>query len=1007
MPDGIPQNVVKSIAETPDGYVWVATQEGLARFDGLHFTIFTTGTTPELASDNIHQLITDGNGALWILAGGGLTCYHDGQFTKYMAAGSQLDSAQHLWLSRDKTLIVGCALSVRYYQKGRLLTVDVAGGLALRNTAFYANACSDEAGSVWFSNRHGSLGQIVGARIVHYPASGVLMRQNTQGYCTDNVGNIWIASDAGLASIKNGKAFLYAERSVFKGRYIDQLVCDRDGDIWIRTGDALYRMHARQISQCDIAGIAPSGVNDIHIDNTGTCWFRTTNDHQLIRYEASGFSSCVLPETICRAWECPIAQDSKGNIWIGTAGGLCCLQNLPSRTYTVADGLPVSEIRNVCLDGDKRLWVGTANAGVAIMDRGSFRRPALPELTTGCVTCMAGPTGGNVWIVINNHLYKASGNVINDATKAIGLQPGEDIQSTTTDSRGHLWIGTSHGIVDLFGSSVRRYTRFDGAPTDFIPLIYADRFGRIWIGANNTLTVLDHGVFTALTAKNGLPSVPIISIHVDADGKCWCGSWGEGLFLLDAPRNSSLAKSPHSITRITVQNGLFANSIHQILEDAGGWLWIASTKGVFRVSRATLLAFAAGHIPRVECQSFGADDGATGDVCSQGTQPVGVCDVHGILWFAAQHGLERIDPRASIADKTPIRIEQAKINGYSYDFRHDVTAPAGNGSLEIQYTALAFRAPHEVTFRYMLQGLDDRWHDVGSRRTAYYTNVPAGNYRFVVRAYDRNGVICGTPSIVAFRIRPHYYETLIFKMLLVVLACVLVGLIVRWRMKAILHRNLELEICVADRTAELEAQNDELQSIQAELEMQNEELFLAREDLAAANDRLETLASTDGLTGLTNVRTFRERLNEQVNLALRHDYPLSVILLDVDNFKHYNDTFGHPAGDEVWRKVAGVLVTVSRSTDMPARYGGEEFIVMLPRTDAAGALMIAGRLREGINGIEDHNRAISASLGVSSLSSSIATVAELIEAADAALYHSKKTGKNRVTHASEPYNIAA
>ena len=300
---------------------------------------------------------------------------------------------------------------------------------------------------------------------------------------------------------------------------------------------------------------------------------------------------------------------------------------------------------------------------------------------------------------------------------------------------------------------------------------------------------------------------------------------------------------------------------------------------------------------------------------------------------------------------------------------------------------------------------------------------------------DRHGNPIGRTARMSFEIRPHWYETVWFK-IYVVFAFVALGFSLGYlRMRGVAKLNRALEAKVSARTAELveaneqivhardeladqndalqslqselEAQNDELQGAKRILEVQNQDLEIAHEQLALQNEELNNLATTDGLTSLANRRAFQNRLDVEWKSATRYGLPLSVVLLDVDHFKQFNDTFGHQAGDAVLIEVGRALAECARDTDMAARYGGEEFIVILPHTDSIGAVAIAERIRGSVAALAGLPRLITVSVGVAALNLSMSEPEALIESADKALYDSKHNGRNRVTLASTTVEVSA
>lgn len=303
--------------------------------------------------------------------------------------------------------------------------------------------------------------------------------------------------------------------------------------------------------------------------------------------------------------------------------------------------------------------------------------------------------------------------------------------------------------------------------------------------------------------------------------------------------------------------------------------------------------------------------------------------------------------------------------------------PPGPRKLEIAFTAPSFVSPERIRFRYRLEGFGEDWNDAGARRTAYYTNLPPGDFTFVVQARRGDGLWEEAGAALRLRLEPFYYETYWFKGLMALLGAALVGGGVQWRVRSLKARKRQLEALVAERTSQLEA----------------------------ANRELERLANEDALTGIPNIRHFRACFEEEWRRAVRNSKPLSVILVDVDHFKAFNDLYGHPAGDECLRLVASILKgRVRRPGDLAARYGGEEFIVLLVNSDSRGAAAVARDLRLGVQAVgikhegSDAAKVVTVSLGcATALPGGDQRPGDLIDAADHALYRSKGEGRNRVT----------
>jgi diguanylate cyclase (GGDEF)-like protein len=296
----------------------------------------------------------------------------------------------------------------------------------------------------------------------------------------------------------------------------------------------------------------------------------------------------------------------------------------------------------------------------------------------------------------------------------------------------------------------------------------------------------------------------------------------------------------------------------------------------------------------------------------------------------------------------------------------------GGGDLEFHYAALTFQTPEQIHYRYQLESVDKGWVEAGKRREAFYTLVPPGEYRFLVEAASHEGVWNPIPAEIRISLRPHFYQTRWFEVLAGLLFLGLGPVVYYLRVHALTLRQRELEKQVEERTAQL------------------------RE----ANQELLRLSTTDDLTGIANHRQFGEFLDQEWRRAYRGQFPISLMMLDVDHFKKYNDTHGHPAGDECLRKVAHVLrESANRPTDLAARYGGEEFVIVLSDTPMEGAVRMAERVREAVSALGDPPATpqVTISIGLASMTPDDSNDAtDLIAAADACLYSAKQSGRNRV-----------
>ena len=1012
---GLPMNIVKAVAVGPDGDIWVGCQEGLARFDGVTFTLFTTGNAPGLASDNIHDLVTDREGNLWISSGGGLTRYRDGKFTTFVSAGDQIDPVHRMWLGNDGRLLVACDNSLRRYEHGQLIRLASVATLLSRNSDFDMRPFQDQTGAVWLVDSDNGLVRVLHRVSTPYPVNsrmidGVMFtRQQSRGACADHDGNVWIASDAGLVIFHKEEMTLFKSRGYFGNRSITRVCCDQDGTVWVVAEGNLYRIRNRVIDAYGAEHGLPNNVIAAFLDNNGACWLHTdTQRKRLLRYTGDGFSVCPITDDVTLADVPTAVQDGEGNLWITSDTGLCSLQDLPCRTYTQTDGLPDSSLRSVCLDSSGRVWIGSSQAGVVVLRDGRMSPPGDAVLRSGRTNFMAAASDA-MWLVHNGRLYNARGDVVVDATPRLKLAVGEHITVIAGTHTDRLWVGTDRGLIVLDSAGSRRYASITVPIIGAVSAIDCDSLGGVWIGSTGTLTHLSSGGYSTFAEGDGIPADPITAICSSSTKDCWFGTLGGGLYRLAGGR----------ITRISVAHGLYSDEIQMIVDDGRGYLWIGSRRGVFRVSCVDLDRYSEGKETSITCDPYDADNGAAGGEVGEGNQSAGALDRNGILWVAAHGGLERIDTRHDTSHVAICRVEQARVNGTEYTPTEPITAAPGSGDLEIHYSALSFRASHQLVFTYRLDGADSDWVHAGTRRIAYYTHLPPGTYLFHVRAFNRDGAPTGRAATLLVTVNPHFYETVAFRLLGGMTIIVLIAISPMLWIRRLRRRNLALQRRVDARTQdlltsnnslttakeELVSRNEEIQDMAVGLEAQNEELAQARAELEERNTlladthaRLEALATVDALTGIKNRRTFQQRLKDDWAYARRYQQEMSIILLDVDKFKQYNDTYGHPAGDEVLKAVAVALGGSVRDTDLLARYGGEEFIVILPQTSMGDAMLRAEALRHAIASIQGMQRDITASFGVSTMRPETINEQSLVSEADAALYRSKEEGRNRVTH---------
>lgn len=712
--DGLPQNVITGIAQTPDGYLWIATFNGLARFDGVRFTVFDKSSSPAMNSNRLAALHPDGAGDLWFHTGNGdVIRYHNRRFVLCTSRQGPLgplrgivtrDGAGHILFLSPSTLAQWESA------KGEFVPFHLS-----RSPTSY-KAMLWEGGGLWAADAHG-FECYVGGHTFFYPLPSWLPASSLRGAARDQEGTIWLETVAGRhAKIVAGRIQLLPE----KGSNVPATVCyrDRSGNIFrFEIGSHLTRM--------------VSGV---------------TSSNQVVN---ASFTS--------------LFEDQEGEIWFGTDGqGLFRLQKRLIRTYTKQQGLIDNNVYPIYQDHEGAIWIGAWSSGLSRYREGTFTSyTARDGLPTGLVTAIAEDRNHQIWVSAHGGLRMLSHRRFVEPHGFI-YPKHATLQAICQDRTGVLWVGTTLGLVRYQNESSRLITTHDGLAGDDVRVLVETASGDLWIGGYGGLTRLRNGQFTHWTTREGLPSNTVRSVYVDREGVVWIGTYDGGLGRLEGGK----------ITRCNVQNGLFDNGVFQILEDGYGNFWMSCNRGVYRVGKRQLSEVASGKSSSIVSVRYGRLDGMLNVECNGGLWPAGIRARDGTLWFPTQEGVAVIDPSSipTNPQPPPIVIESAQLEGVSQSLDQPLRIRPNQDNLEIHYTALSFIRSRQIHFRYKLEGLESNWVEAGPRRTAYYSHLPPGSYIFRVIARNSDGIWNNEGQSLSLSVLAPFYQTWWFQ--LIVLFCV-------------------------------------------------------------------------------------------------------------------------------------------------------------------------------------------------------------------------------------------
>ncbi|MGA7614798.1 MAG: diguanylate cyclase, partial [Thermoanaerobaculia bacterium] len=756
----------------------------------------------------------------------------------------------------------------------------------------------------------------------------------------------------------------------FPNRAVRAVLADPEGGVWAATaGSGLARVQRGQVSVWGVDdGLPTDQLTSLSRDANGSLWIGTWGAG-LCRFRDGKFSSISTPNGLAGSQLWCVYADHEGNIWVGTwVGGLNRLRDREFLVLGTPEGLSHDNVRAVIHARDGAAWVTTGGGGVnRITSAGITVIRQSDGLPSDEASTIMEDRDGAIWV----GTYTAGLARLKDGRiETFGLDegvPNVDVREIYQDRSGTIWAGTMSGLATFNGKGFTA-VRAPGAPPEGASVILEDRSGTLWFGTNDGLARYRDGRFETLRRADGLLSNWIMSLYEDADGALWIGTNGEGLNRL---KNGRLCS-------VRAADGLWDPLVQVILEDHFGNFWITCNRGFYRVRRKDLDAFCDGQITKVTSVGYGPGDALRSTTFAGGLQPAGAIDSEGHLWLPSFSGLVLVDPADLPGSGEPpsVILEQVLVNGVERPLDGPIVLPPGSAPLSITYTSTTLRVADRVRFRYRMEGSGVGWVDAGRNREAFFPTLPHGRYLFRVAA-SIDGVHwreIATPLNVT--VKPHVYETPWF-LALAILA--LVGLVVgvmKWRTRSLRRQKAEMERLVQEKT----------------------------EELRRVNEHLSELSFVDPLTGLANRRRFDEALEQEWQRARRFGTPVSVVVADVDLFKPFNDTLGHPEGDKCLAAVGDVLLHTSRRAgDLVARYGGEEFIVLVPGVDKESVVTFAEALRAACEAraiphpASDVAPIVTISLGVATkVPADGVTARGLVAEADAALYRAKREGRNRV-----------
>ncbi len=810
--NGLPQNSINGIVQTEDNYIWLATNEGLLKFDGYKFINYNNSNTPELESNRINAIFLDSKKRMWLyLESKGIVLYQDNKFSNVELPGIhhfqyvsefKEDSQGNIWLGTNTGLLCMNETGARLFGSESGLDVNYA-----------ISMLPDRDGTI-----------IVGCSGVVYLVSaqqGVIRRKEVNKAFSElyrlKDGKILAGTLSGLYYLEPDDDFNTSLIPGTEKLSIYSLFEDDDGIYWIGTGwQGLYFYSNGKVYSYSDSEMQSTVIRFFSFDSEANIWVGTNSDG-LFRFrkrsifpmsEANGLSHNVVY---------PIAENARHEVLIGVN---CGPLNLVTKNGIENLLGPVMESYNSCtwslfIDSSQNLFYGTYGGGLYKIVDGKIEMEELDE-------------EGKVLVIF----------------------------TITEDSRKRLWVGGINGLVVKQGEKVKVFTENEGLSNSDVKCLLNDREDGMWVGTSHGLNHFDKkDSLRQYPLKNGQHIKFIRSLFLDDENLLWIGTYGDGLYRYDGKKFFHFA----------TEDGLFDNVVSTIVQDDYNNLWFTCNKGLYYVRKSDLNDYIEGKIASFSPVVFGKEDGLLSTEFNGGMTPSSLKHTDGTLWFPSIHGAAVVDPEKMNLNlsRPNIFIEKVFVDDTEYEYPDIVEIPPGSGKVKIVYTSLSFKSPENVTFQYKLEGLSDQWSNLIKRREIIYEHLPPGSFEFRTRGCNSDGIWNYEGSSVKLIVHAYFYQTVLFYIIVSIIFVMLVATVFYIRIRSLQYREKKLQELVEERTINLKQEKEKTESALAEVQKskeQIEEQNIELEILNSEKDKFFSLISHDLKSPFVTILGYSEML---------------------------------------------------------------------------------------------------------------------------------------------------
>ncbi len=789
--NGLPDGEITAIQETPDGYLWVGTPKGLARFDGDRFKVFKAGQGSALSDSRITWLLACRDSALWISTqDGNIVRLRDGKFDDIrLPAGVIPDQ-------KDKV-----SFGSWLWQRRILREHIIEGGEGTEDEGMFdrrTQLVEDGEGAIWVLASDTVVLRLKGHQWTVFTPTNGLPAGDVQQLSVDHEGHVWVQSDGKLHCYSAG-GWDSSQRAVPLGGRWPVLTAAREGGLWVAEPHGSWFLNGGLIRRLfggqwwDDPKLIPgvphtpgSMVTCLIEDHAGHIWYGTASGGGVFYSDSDGNWQKLKSQNPCpRGYISCLFEDSRQNIWVGTVGdGLYRISRQPLVMLTLPPSFENVDVNTVSVAHDGPILIGTGGFGLIRYDETNFTMFNEPQFPNLHVCSTFEDSQSNTWIGTSEGLFRLD----REGLERVAGPPemSKWVKALFEDRDGRLWIGTVGALICHYkGQFTVYYLRPDRGYCD-IRGIAEDAAGDLWIGTiGQGLFHIPRGQINKLSHVDSFPAKDARSLCCTKDGTLWVGSWGEGL----------IRGRDGAFTAFTSEDGLPSDRIQAIINDDENRLWLSTDNGVVGITAQVIQRYRRGYSPPLWCQHLSLEDGLANRVCSGSGQPSCARMADGRLLFADDEGVAVLDPH-SVRSKlrSPVVFVEAVLadgKALALTPSGEFRVPSSARHFEFDYTVPDLSLPRHLCFRYRLLGIDSDWVAGGTQNVAYYSQLKPGDYRFQVMVGGSDGEWHGPDEGLYLRVVPRLWEVRWIQILTSALAVGFLGAGITWDQRRRLQMRLE------------------------------------------------------------------------------------------------------------------------------------------------------------------------------------------------------------------------